>query len=184
MSSHLSTIKILEILTKIQSYYPVDPDLLQNIKKWIQNRQNPDGSFTPLPADKEVDYYPVEMKKSNSSEKDVNVNEYYYYDKDGNMTQEEIDWERKVEVTAETLVALLEVGVENQVNELSYFDRLQYDFAEKKTRIRHKRVCIAAFAILSWLYRCSNATSSRLCRYKCAAKHRSMSKLEGIFSTF
>lgn len=113
MSSHLSTIKILEILTKIQSYYPVDPDLLQNIKKWIQTRQNPDGSFTPLPADKEVDYYPVEKK--NGTDKDVNVNEYYYYDKDGNMTQDEIDWERKVEVTAETLVALLEVGVENQV---------------------------------------------------------------------
>ncbi|KAJ8724306.1 hypothetical protein PYW08_015780 [Mythimna loreyi] len=116
MSSHLSTIKILEILTKIQSYYPVDPELLQNIKKWIQTRQSPDGSFTPLAADKEVDYYPVDIKKSNGTIKEVDVNEYYYYDKDGNMTQEEIDWERRVEVTAETLVALLEVGVENQVD--------------------------------------------------------------------
>ncbi|XP_060802317.1 C3 and PZP-like alpha-2-macroglobulin domain-containing protein 8 [Amyelois transitella] len=116
MSSHLSTIKILEILTKIQSYYPVDPELLQNIKKWIQLRQNDDGSFTPLAADKEVDYYPVEMKKANGTEKEVDVNEYYYYDKDGNMTEEEIKWERTVEVTAETLVALLEVGVENQVD--------------------------------------------------------------------
>lgn len=116
MSSHLSTIKMLEILTKIQSYYPVDPDLLQSIKKWIQTRQNADGSFTPLAADKEVDYYPVEMKKLNGTEKEVDVNEYYYYDKDGNMTQEEIDWERRVEVTAETLVALLEVGVESVVS--------------------------------------------------------------------
>ncbi|KAG6444967.1 hypothetical protein O3G_MSEX003706, partial [Manduca sexta] len=116
MSSHLSTIKILEILTKIQSYYPIDPELLQNIKKWIQTRQNPDGSFTPLAADKEVDYYPVEMKKSNGTELEVDVNEYYYYDKDGNMTKEEIEWERTVEVTAETLVALLEVGVENKVD--------------------------------------------------------------------
>lgn len=115
MSSHLSTIKILEILTKIQSYYPVDPELLLSIKKWIQNRQNKDGSFTPLSADKEVDYYPVEIPKSNGTDKEVDVTEYYYYDKDGNMTQEEIEWERKVEVTAETLVALLEVGVENQV---------------------------------------------------------------------
>ncbi|KAH9636122.1 hypothetical protein HF086_008422 [Spodoptera exigua] len=116
MSSHLSTIKILEILTKIQSYYPIDPELLQNIKKWIQKRQNADGSFTPLAADKEVDYYPVDLTKSNGTAKEVDVNEYYYYDKDGNMTQEEIDWERRVEVTAETLVALLEVGVENQVD--------------------------------------------------------------------
>ncbi|CAB3235980.1 unnamed protein product [Arctia plantaginis] len=116
MSSHLSTIKILEILTKIQSYYPVDPDLLQAIKKWIQKRQNSDGSFTPLAADKEVDYYPIDMPKSNSTMKDIDVNEYYYYDKDGNMTQKEIDWERKVEVTAETLVTLLEVGVENQID--------------------------------------------------------------------
>ncbi|XP_052739692.1 C3 and PZP-like alpha-2-macroglobulin domain-containing protein 8 [Bicyclus anynana] len=115
VSSHLSTIKILEILSKIQSYYPVDPNLLQSIKHWIQSRQNPDGSFTPLPADKEVDYYPVEIKNSNSSEKEVDVNEYYYYDKDGNMTKEEIEWERTVEVTAETLVTLLEVGVENQL---------------------------------------------------------------------
>ncbi|XP_028043636.1 C3 and PZP-like alpha-2-macroglobulin domain-containing protein 8 [Bombyx mandarina] len=114
MSSHLSTIKILEILTKIQSYYPVDPELLQNIKKWIQNRQNPDGSFTPMVADKEVDYYPVEMKKVNGTEQEIDVNEYYYYDRDGNMTQDEIEWERRVEVTAETLATLLEVGVENQ----------------------------------------------------------------------
>lgn len=120
MSSHLSTIKILEILTKIQSYYPVDPHLLQNIKKWIQTRQNDDGSFTPLAADKEVDYYPVDITKTNGT-KEVDVNEYYYYDKDGNMTQEEIDWERRVEVTAETLVALLEVGVENQVSMIKYF---------------------------------------------------------------
>ncbi|KAI8420732.1 hypothetical protein MSG28_007955 [Choristoneura fumiferana] len=116
MSSHLATIRTLEILTKIQSYYPVDPELLQSIKKWIQNRQNPDGSFTPLAADKEVDYYPVEIIKANGTTKDVDVNEYYYYDKDGNMSQEEIDWERRVEVTAETLVALLEVGVENQMD--------------------------------------------------------------------
>lgn len=120
MSSHLSTIKVLEILTKIQSYYPVDPDLLLAIKKWIQKRQNSDGSFTPLAADKEVDYYPIDMPKTNNTMKDVDVNEYYYYDKDGNMTQEEIDWERKVEITAETLVALLEVGVENQVG-MDYF---------------------------------------------------------------
>ncbi|KAJ2947572.1 hypothetical protein O0L34_g17365 [Tuta absoluta] len=114
MTSHLSTIKILEILSKIQSYYPVDPDLLLSIKRWIQKRQNSDGSFTPLAADKEVDYYPVEMKKLNGTEQNMDVNEYYYYDKDGNMTKEEIEWERTVEVTAETLTALLEVGVENQ----------------------------------------------------------------------
>ncbi|XP_053606043.1 C3 and PZP-like alpha-2-macroglobulin domain-containing protein 8 [Plodia interpunctella] len=116
MSSHLSTIKILEILTKIQAYYPIDPDLLQKIKKWIQLRQNSDGSFTPLAADKEVDYYPVELKKANGTGKEVDVNEYYYYNKDGNMTEEEIEWERTVEVTAETLVTLLEVGVENEVD--------------------------------------------------------------------
>lgn len=123
MSSHLSTIKILEILTKIQSYYPIDPELLLSIKNWIQNRQNDDGSFTPLAADKEVDYYPVEIPIMNGTDKEIGVNEYYYYDKDGNMTEEEIEWERKVEVTAETLVALLEVGVENKVCIFFYNDK-------------------------------------------------------------
>ncbi|XP_041968846.1 C3 and PZP-like alpha-2-macroglobulin domain-containing protein 8 isoform X2 [Aricia agestis] len=116
VTSHLSTIKMLEILNKIQSYYPIDPILLQSIKTWIQKRQNQDGSFTPLAADNEVDYYPVEIKKNNSTETEIDVNEYYYYDENGNMTQKEIDWERRVEVTAETLVALLEVGVENRVD--------------------------------------------------------------------
>lgn len=111
----MSTIKILEILNKIQSYYPIDPNLLQSIKNWIQNRQNPDGSFTPLPDDKEVDYFPVEMKNNTEKIDNIDVNEYYYYDKDGNMTKDEVEWERTVEVTAETLTALLEVGVENQV---------------------------------------------------------------------
>lgn len=137
MSSHLYTIKILEILSKIQAYYPVDPELLQSIKKWIQKRQNRDGSFTPLPADKEVDYYPVEMKKINGTETEVDVNEYYYYDKDGNMTQEEIDWERRVEVTAETLTALLEVGVENQVRIYKEFAFL-YIIYEQYFTIKYK----------------------------------------------
>ncbi|CAK1541321.1 unnamed protein product [Leptosia nina] len=114
VSSHVSTIKILEILNKIQSYYPIDPELLHSVKSWVQKRQNLDGSFTPLPADKEVDYYPVDLKKLNDTE--VDVNEYYYYDKDGNMTDEEIIAERTVEVTAETLVALLEIGVEDQLD--------------------------------------------------------------------
>lgn len=118
MASHMSTIHILEILSKIQSYFPIDPELLSSIKKWIHNRQHSDGSFTPLPADKEVDYYPVDLKKINGTESEVDVNEYYYYDKDGHMTQELIEWERKVEVTAETLTTLLEVGVENQVGEI------------------------------------------------------------------
>ncbi|XP_050680275.1 C3 and PZP-like alpha-2-macroglobulin domain-containing protein 8 [Leptidea sinapis] len=117
VKSHLSTIKILEILSKIQSYYPIDPDLLQSVKTWIQKRQNTDGSFTPLEADKEVDYYPVSLKKLNESDVDVDVHEYYYFDKDGNMTDDKIEAERTVEVTAETLVALLEVGVENQLDE-------------------------------------------------------------------
>ncbi|XP_038221686.1 C3 and PZP-like alpha-2-macroglobulin domain-containing protein 8 [Zerene cesonia] len=116
VTSHISTIKILEILTKIQSYYPIDPALLQSIKEWVQKRQNPDGSFSPLPADKEVDYYPVDVKKINNTESDIDVNEYYYYDKDGNMTEEKINAERKVEVTAETLTTLLEIGVENQLD--------------------------------------------------------------------
>ncbi|CAH2085318.1 unnamed protein product [Euphydryas editha] len=131
ISSHLSTIKILEILNKIQSYYPIDPNLLQSIKNWIQKRQNPDGSFTPLAADKEVDYYPVEIKNVNSTDKEVDVNEYYYYDRDGNMTQDEIEWERTVEVTAETLVTLLEVGVENQ---------LDADIAKKAQKYLEKNI--------------------------------------------
>ncbi|XP_047517384.1 C3 and PZP-like alpha-2-macroglobulin domain-containing protein 8 [Pieris napi] len=125
VSSHVSTVKILEILNKIQSYYPIDPNLLLSIKTWVQKRQRPDGSFTPLAADKEVDYYPVEFK---FNETDVNE---YYYDKDGNMTEEEINAERTVEVTAETLVALLEIGVENQ---------LDADVAQKAQRYLEKNL--------------------------------------------
>ncbi|GBP71515.1 C3 and PZP-like alpha-2-macroglobulin domain-containing protein 8 [Eumeta japonica] len=117
VESHVSTIQILEILSKIQSFYPIDPELFQSIKKWVHSRQKSDGSFYPQPADKEVDYYAVEVKKSNkSSEKEFDFTEYYYYDKNGNMTKDIVDWERRVELTAETLATLLEVGVENQID--------------------------------------------------------------------
>lgn len=52
------------------------------------------------------------------TERDATIDEYYYYDKDGSMSKEEMEKEKRVEVTAETLATLLEVGVENQVSNI------------------------------------------------------------------
>lgn len=51
LGSHRATVYTLEALTKVQTYFAVDPDLIQAIKRWVQLRQEDDGRFTPLPAD-------------------------------------------------------------------------------------------------------------------------------------
>ncbi|XP_075232213.1 C3 and PZP-like alpha-2-macroglobulin domain-containing protein 8 [Lycorma delicatula] len=47
ISSHWNTLHALEILNYAQMYIGVDSELITSIIKWIKNRQNRDGSFTP-----------------------------------------------------------------------------------------------------------------------------------------
>ncbi|CAG2057023.1 unnamed protein product, partial [Timema podura] len=64
------------------------------IKRWIQQRQSDDGSFSPLPNDTTV--------------QDITTN---------NKDSFKLDTlHRNVEITAETLTTLLEVGLENEVD--------------------------------------------------------------------
>lgn len=85
----------LEALTKTQSYFNVDPELIQNIKRWIQLRQEDDGSFTPLPADVKLQTRPIEQATKTSQEKSL---------------------EHVSEITAETVIALYEIGIESDAD--------------------------------------------------------------------
>lgn len=51
VGSHKSTVAILKALMETQTYFSIDPDLIQGATRWVQLRQEDDGSFTPLPAD-------------------------------------------------------------------------------------------------------------------------------------
>nr|CAD7199243.1 unnamed protein product [Timema douglasi] len=92
--SHRDTVTILELLSKAQSYLSVDPELMVGIKRWIQQRQSDDGSFSPLP-----NYTTV---------RDITAN---------NKNSFKLETlHQNVEITAETLTTLLEVGLENEVD--------------------------------------------------------------------
>ncbi|KAJ9599485.1 hypothetical protein L9F63_010017, partial [Diploptera punctata] len=90
LGSHSNTVNVLELLAKTQSYTSVDPVLVGGIKRWIQQRQGDDGSFSPLPTDSST----VIPK---------------------NLTDSHV-LEKQVELTAETLVTLLQVGLESEVD--------------------------------------------------------------------
>lgn len=96
LSSHTATIYVLEALAKTQAFFSIDPYLVQEIKRWVQLRQEDDGSFTPLPAD---------MK--------INDN---IYTKFVNSTPKFTYYEHSVELTAETLIVLHEIEIENDVS--------------------------------------------------------------------
>ncbi|KAJ1527949.1 hypothetical protein ONE63_007882 [Megalurothrips usitatus] len=49
--SHRSTVTILELLTEAQAYFSVDAELVAATKRWVQSRQEADGSFAPPLAD-------------------------------------------------------------------------------------------------------------------------------------
>ena len=85
-----NTVSVLELLAKTQSYTNIDPVLVGGIKRWIQQRQGDDGSFSPLPTDTST----VTPR---------------------NLTDPQI-LERQVELTAETLVTLLQVGLESEAS--------------------------------------------------------------------
>lgn len=91
--SHAATVLILEALTKVQSYFSIDPDLIQAIKRWVQLRQEDDGRFTPLPAD---------VKLPSTSRR--------------NLSYEIALLEHVIEITADTVIALYEIGIENDAD--------------------------------------------------------------------
>lgn len=86
----------MEALTKTQGFFSVDPELLQEVKRWVQQRQEDNGSFVPLAADAKISdkSYPV----------------------DTSDTPKFTHFEHSVEMTAETLVLLKEIEVENEVS--------------------------------------------------------------------
>nr|CAD7573234.1 unnamed protein product [Timema californicum] len=88
------TVTILELLSKVQSYLSVDPELMVGIKRWIQQRQSDDGSFSPLPND--TTFQDITANNKNSFKLET--------------------LHQNVEITAETLTTLLQVGLENEVD--------------------------------------------------------------------
>lgn len=125
MSSHLATIHVLEVLTKIQSYFSVDPELLESMKHWIQMRQEEDGSFTPLSADVKISMFTTDIEiDSNNIKRSLNAYEeldYGIVEKWKNLSKDILQLERNVETTAETLIALMEIGMENDVSAYLHF---------------------------------------------------------------
>lgn len=51
ISSHKATVFVLQALLETQGFFSIDPELIQGATRWIQLRQDDDGSFPPLPAD-------------------------------------------------------------------------------------------------------------------------------------
>ncbi|KAK9504309.1 hypothetical protein O3M35_010674 [Rhynocoris fuscipes] len=45
MTSHWSSVEVLDLLAKAQTVIGIDPDLVNNLKQWIHNHQEKDGSF-------------------------------------------------------------------------------------------------------------------------------------------
>lgn len=100
LGSHKATVATLEILTKVQTYFNIDPELIQGIKRWVQLRQEDDGSFLPLPADVKL-----------SSRENENKPE------DGRFNDNEtLSLEHIVEITAETVITLFEIGIESDAD--------------------------------------------------------------------
>ncbi|RZC42492.1 C3 and PZP-like alpha-2-macroglobulin domain-containing protein 8, partial [Asbolus verrucosus] len=94
LGSHSATVSILEALTRVQTYFSVDPELIQAIKRWVQLRQEDDGRFTPLPAD--VKLPPQADRK--------------------NLSAEIALQEHVVGITADTVIALYEIGIEGDAD--------------------------------------------------------------------
>ncbi|CAG9764576.1 unnamed protein product [Ceutorhynchus assimilis] len=99
LGSHRATVSILEALSKVQLYFNVDPDLIQAIKRWVQLRQEDDGRFMPLDAD-------VKLPILNSSDGSVSKIQ----------SSEVAHLENIVEITAETVIALYDIGIETDAD--------------------------------------------------------------------
>ncbi|CAH0558876.1 unnamed protein product [Brassicogethes aeneus] len=100
LGSHRATVYTLEALSKVQTYFGIDPDLIQAIKRWVQLRQEDDGRFSPLPAD---------LKLPSNGQINASVRK--------NLTSESVLLEHVTEITAETLIALYEIGIESDADQ-------------------------------------------------------------------
>lgn len=95
-------------------------------------RQEEDGSFTPLPADIKISLLTLENEVDSTMNKKNTASAYEELDygiveKWKNLSKEVLNLERSVEVTADTLATLLEVGVENEVCAIYFcFESLCY----------------------------------------------------------
>jgi A-macroglobulin TED domain len=98
LGSHKATLIILQALAKAQSYFNIDPQLIQGIKRWVQLRQEDDGSFPPLPAD-------IKLSHVHSAEHPQNI-----------LDDETILLEQVAEITAETVITFYELGIENDAD--------------------------------------------------------------------
>lgn len=137
LGSHTATVTILEALTQIQTYFNIDPDLIQAIKRWVQLRQEDDGRFTPLAAD-------IKLSSGGDGKKLKN------------LTSAISLLEHVTEITAETLIALYEIGIETDTDS----DTLQKAkiFLENSLPKLESPEAVAAVALALVLVR--SATSS------------------------
>lgn len=98
LGSHSATVTILEALTRVQTYFSIDPELIQAVKRWVQLRQEDDGRFSPLPAD-------IKLQSSKLSD---------FIHK--NLSSEIAQLEHIIEITADTVIALYYIGIENDAD--------------------------------------------------------------------
>lgn len=126
LSSHKATLSILEALTKVQSYFNVDPDLIQSVKRWIQLRQEDDGSFTPLPGDVNLPSFVNEnMDKLNEKMKSRQI----------------------LETTAETVLTLYEIGIEND-DDAEVIDKAKVFLEGKVPNTKTSEIAVVTLALI------------------------------------
>lgn len=127
LSSHSITLSILEVLNKVQSYFNVDPELIQSVKRWIQLRQEYDGSFTPLPADIRLPSYSEDLPDNLGNES-------------------ETKWRHIIETTAETIIVLFEIGVEND-EDAEVLDKAKQFLEDAVPKLHSQEIAIVALAL-------------------------------------
>ncbi|XP_031332513.1 C3 and PZP-like alpha-2-macroglobulin domain-containing protein 8 isoform X2 [Photinus pyralis] len=137
VGSHKSTVSILNALMETQAYFTVDPDLIQGAMRWIQSRQEDDGSFTPLPADAKLSF----ANLNNTDE--------------SNSTSELLMLEQVVIITAETLIAFHDYSFENS-EEVYTFKKAASYLERVVTRVKSSEALAATtFALV--LYKSQQA---------------------------
>ncbi|KAF5292759.1 hypothetical protein FQR65_LT11167 [Abscondita terminalis] len=136
VGSHKSTLAILKALMETQAFFTIDPDLIQGATRWIQLRQEDDGSFTPLPAD-------VKASISRESSKYDLVN------------PEIIQLEQIVDLTAETLITFRDYPFEN--SEEIYTFKKAVGFLENTIEQVKSSEALAATTLALVLYKSKKA---------------------------
>lgn len=138
VGSHKSTVSILKALMETQTYFSIDPDVIQGATRWVQLRQEDDGSFTPLPAD--VKFFPSSLSVDT-------------YNK--NKSREISLLEQIAEITAETLITFHEYPIENS-EEIYSFGKAT-NFLENVLPKIENSEAVAAVTLALVLYRSKKA---------------------------